>query len=353
MPTPEAPAGGAVQQALARLAGGETLDESLAQAAFDAIMTGSVSASSIAALLMGMRARGETAEEIAGAVRALRRAMRQVAHARPDVLVDTCGTGGGTVTTINVSTAAAFVVAGAGGVVAKHGNRSYTSRSGSADVLEALGVAIDVEPEHAAAVLDEAGIVFLFAPRYHPAMRHVGPVRRELGVPTLMNLVGPLANPAGARRQVVGVSDPGRAARVAEALGRLPTIHALVVHADIGMDEISPVGPTRVWEVSNGIVEPWTLDPASYGLAVGDLSGLEGGTPAENADRILRLMESPRSAAAALRAAVLLNAGAAIYAAGLAANVGEAMEHAAHALDGGAGRERLEMLRRAAPRPHS
>ncbi len=350
MSTPSNATSGAVREALVRLAAGLPLDESETQAAFDEIMSGGVAAPVIAALLMGLRARGESPAEIAGAVRALRRAMRTVTHARPDLLIDTCGTGGGKVTTINVSTAAAFVAAGAGAIVAKHGNRSFTSRSGSADVLESLGIAIDLEPDRAATVLDEAGIVFLFAPTYHPAMRHVSPVRRELGVPTLMNLIGPLANPAGAVRQVVGVSDPVRAPHVASALARLGTAHAFVVHAEIGMDEISPVGQTDVWEVWGGDVTNWRINPADYGLATEDLNGLEGGTPAENAERIRALLAAPDSAPRALRAAVLLNAGAAIRVGGLAADLKDAMHLAAEALHELRGRERLEMLARAAPR---
>jgi len=350
MSTPSNATAGAVREALARLAAGQPLDEVQSQAAFDEIMSGGVAAPAIAALLMGLRARGESPAEIAGAVRALRGAMRTVNHARPDLLIDTCGTGGGTVTTINLSTAAAFVAAGAGAIVAKHGNRSFTSRSGSADVLESLGIAIELEPDRAAAVLDEAGIVFLFAPTYHPAMRHVAPVRRELGVPTLMNLIGPLANPAGAVRQVVGVSDPVRAPHLAAALAQLGTVHAFVVHAEIGMDEISPMGRTDVWEVWGGDVTQWRIDPADYGLATADLTGLEGGTPAANAERIRALLASPDAAPPALRAAVLLNAGAAIRVAGLASDLAAAMEMAADALHGLRGRERLDMLGRAAPR---
>jgi anthranilate phosphoribosyltransferase len=313
-------------------------------------MAGRVSAVAIAGLLMGLRGKGESAEEIAGAVRALRGAMRTVKHPQPHRLVDTCGTGGGKVTTINISTAAAFVAAGAGVPIAKHGNRSFTSRSGSADVLEALGVAIDADPERAAEILAEAQIVFLFAPAYHPAMRHVGPVRAELGAATLMNLIGPLANPAGVSRQVVGVSDPAKAPRVAEALARLGSEHALVVHADVGMDEISPMGLSTAWEVANGAVREWRIDPAELGQATDSLEGLSGGSAAENAERIEALLATPATAPAALRAAVVLNAAAAVLVSGLARSMADAASRAAGALNDGSAYARLNALRRAAPR---
>lgn len=339
----------ALQSALTRLAAGLGLDETGAEAAFREIVGGSAPAPLIARLLLALRAKGESAEEIAGAVRALRAAMRHVAHHRPDLLVDTCGTGGGAVTTINLSTAAAFVAAGAGASIAKHGNRSYTSRSGSADVLEALGVAIELEPEHAARVLLAAQVVFLYAPAYHPAMRHVAPVRRELAVPTIMNLVGPLANPASVGRQVVGVADPARAPAMAGALSRLGVVHALVVHADIGLDEISPVGMTSVWEVHQGGVREWRFDPHAVSMSTASLAGLEGGEPHENAARLLDLLDRPASAPSALRSAVVLNAAAAIYVAGLAPTLRAAVEVAVDALASGRARERLEALRRAAP----
>jgi anthranilate phosphoribosyltransferase len=239
------------------------------------------------------------------------------------------------------------VAAGAGASIAKHGNRSYTSRSGSADVLEALGVSIELEPEHAARVLAEARVVFLYAPSYHPAMRHVATVRRALAVPTLLNLVGPLVNPAGVGRQVVGVADPARAPAVAGALARLGAVHALVVHADVGMDEISPVGASSVWEIQGGTVRQWRFDPVTVSMSVPSLSGLEGGEPHENASRLLGLLEHPASAAPALRSAVLLNAAAAIYVGGLAATIDAAVAVAADSLESGRARERLEALRRA------
>jgi anthranilate phosphoribosyltransferase len=308
-------------------------------------MRGEATPVQAAALLMGLRAKGETAEELAGAALALRLAMLRVEVERAELLVDTCGTGGGRVGTLNLSTAAAFVVAGAGVPVAKHGNRSYTSRSGSADVLEALGVSIELSAEAAAAVLRESGLVFLYAPSFHPAMRHVGPVRRELGVPTIMNLLGPLVNPAGVRRQVIGVSDETRAPLVAAALARLGAAHALVLHAVVGMDEVSPSGRTLVWEVCDGAVAEWDIDPSRYGLACEDLDGLAGGEPAENARRIERLLAGEEGEPA-VRCAVLLNAAAGLYVSGGGLTFEEAVERAADALESGAAAMALERLRR-------
>src|SRR5690606_13682685 len=225
-----------------------------AEAAFDVVMQGRATPVQIAALLVALRTRRESPAEVAGGVRALRRAMIPVQAADPDQLVDTCGTGGGALTTFNISTAAAFVAAGAGVRVAKHGNRSFSSRCGSADILEALDVPIELTPDGMAEVLERAGLVFMFAPLLHPAMRHVAPVRRELRMPTIMNLLGPLTNPAGARRQVVGVADPALLELVAAALNELGHIHALVVHGEPGMDEVSPIGNTRVLDVRDGRV---------------------------------------------------------------------------------------------------
>lgn len=334
-------------EALRRLAEGGSLSAAQTAAAFGVVMRGEATPGQIAALLMGLRARGESADEIAGAAAALRAAMVPVATPDADRLVDTCGTGGGVVPTLNISTAAAFIVAGAGVPVAKHGNRSYTTRSGSAEVLEALGVEIGVAPDRAAGILREAGLVFLFAPRYHPAMRHVAPTRKELGVTTIMNLLGPLANPAGVRRQVVGVADPARAPRVADALRQLGALHALVVHGVIGMDEISPVGATAVWEIREGRVSEWALDPASVGLDADGLEGLEAGEPAENAARIESLLRTGRGGAA--RTAVLLNAAAALYVSGGGGSFADAVRRAAAALDSGAGGAALDRLRAAAP----
>ena len=335
-----------LQQALAALSQRESLSEQQTAEVFGAVMRGDATPVQMAALLMGLRVKGETAEEVAGAARALRGAMVAVAAAG-DGLVDTCGTGGGRVSTFNISTAAAFVAAGAGARVAKHGNRSFTSRCGSADLLEALGVSISLDADGAARTLREVGMAFFFAPNFHPAMKHVGPVRRELGVASIMNLLGPLANPAGAKRQVVGVADANRAPLMAEALARLGAEHAFVVHGRVGMDEISPVGITDVWEIRRGGVTMWELDPARHGLSTSDAGALRGGEPAANGERVERLLGNGGGDAPAL-AAVLLNAAAAIHVAGLAKSYEEGIERARAAVTSGAARDVLERLRRVA-----
>src|SRR5438128_2936283 len=300
MSAPPLPQPSPLHQAIAALASRQSLSESQTTEVFGAVMRGEATPVQIAALLMGLRVKGETPEEVAGAARALRDAMVRV-EANGAHLVDTCGTGGGAVSTFNISTAAAFVAAGAGAVVAKHGNRSFTSRCGSADVLEALGVRISLDAADAARVLREACLTFLFAPTFHPAMKHAGPVRRELGVASVMNLLGPLANPAGVRRQVVGVADADRAPLVAGALARLGVEHALVVHGRVGMDEIAPQGITDVWEVRSGgggggdggggaSVTTWQLDPARYQLAIADVAMLAGEEAPAKARRIARLL---------------------------------------------------------------
>src|SRR5687768_9260801 len=274
-------------------------------------MRGDATASQVAGLLIGMRVKGETPDEVAGVARALRRAMVRLPAVHAETLVDTCGTGGGSMQTFNISTAAGLLAARAGVRIAKHGNRSFTSRSGSADVLEGVGVAIDAPLEAMTRSLTSAGIVFMFAPLMHPAMRHVGPVRRELGIPTVMNIVGPLANPAGAGRQVVGVAERSRMQLLAGALLALGTRHALVVHGEPGLDELSPLGPTHIIEVLNGETHSWTLDPRELGFRDIAEADLEGGYPEDNARIILDVLRGrgPRGA----RAAVILNAAAAMY----------------------------------------
>lgn len=333
----------ALVAAIRTVAAREGLTQQQTRDAFGVIMRGEATPMLIAALLVGLRVKGESAEEVAGAAGALRDAMQPVTAPDPDSLVDTCGTGGGTIGTFNISTAAGFVAAGAGLRVAKHGNRSFTSQCGSADVLEALGVPIDVPPDRLPSVLERAGLMFMFAPAMHPAMRHVGPVRRELGIHTVMNIVGPLANPAGVRRQVVGVADRTRLTLLADALKRLGAIHAMVVHGEPGVDEISPLGRSHVVELRDGRLHEWTLDPADYGLGGSDASALAGGDPATNA----RIIESvlTNSAPREARNAVLLNAAAAILVGGAAPDYAAAVDRATAALESGDAARVLERLR--------
>jgi len=328
---------------------GERLTALEAERAFNAMMTGEASPVHAASLLTALRVRGETPAEVAGGVRALRRAMVPVPASAPETLVDTCGTGGGRLTTFNISTAAAILAAGAGARIAKHGNRSFSSRCGSADVLEALGVKIELPPAAMAEVLDEAGIVFMFAPLLHPAMRHLGPVRAELGFATIMNLLGPLTNPAGARRQVVGVSDPALLELIAGALRELGHERALVVHGEPGIDELSPLGTTEVIELRDGELRRYQLDAVrDFGWERFAPEGLAGGGPEENA-AVIEAVLAGRGPAVA-RAAVTLNAGAALYLAGVTESVADGVAEAERALDAGAGTERLQMLREATKR---
>lgn len=314
-----------------------------AERAFTEVMEGRATPVQMAALLIAIRVRGATPQEVAGGVRALRRAMVPV-PTDADGLVDTCGTGGGTLTTFNISTAAALLAAGAGVRVAKHGNRSFTSRCGSADVLEALGVRLELEPEREARVLEECGIVFMFAPLHHPAMRHIGPIRRELAMPTLMNVLGPVTNPAGARRQVVGVNDPALLDLIAGALVELGHDRALVVHGEPGIDELSPLGTTEVLEVSEGRVTRRTFDPAEeLGWERFDAAGLEGGERDDNARKVVGVLRGEVGGSA--RAATVLNAGAAIWVSGQADTLADGVRRAEAALEAGAGYDKLRALR--------
>ena len=325
---------------------GASLTERESRAAFGAVMQGEATPAQVAALLVGLRVKGETPDEVAGAADALRLAMVRLPAIDPDSLVDTCGTGGGAVGTFNISTAAALLAAGLGVRIAKHGNRSFTSQCGSADVLEALGVPIEVSVDVMERALLDAGIVFMFAPLMHPAMRHVGPVRRELAIPTVMNIVGPLANPAGAGRQVVGVADAKRVELIAGALRALGTVHSLVVHGEPGMDEVSPLGTTHVVEIRDGAIREWTIDPARYGFEAGDASELVGGPPTQNAAAVLAALEG--SAPPTAMAAVVLNAAAALYVAPDGpTEFGDAIQMARAGLGDGAGLSALARLRAA------
>jgi len=335
-----------LRDALRKAASGEPLAAGEAERALEEIMSGVASPSVTAALLTALRVRGESVGEIVGFARAMRRFAEKVEA--PDDVVDTCGTGGDAKGTINISTAAAFVARGAGVTIAKHGNRAATSRAGSADVLEALGAAIELGPKEVSRCISEAGVGFMFARTHHPAMRHVVPVRAELPFRTVFNLLGPLTNPAGARRQLVGVFD-GRFVRpMAEALAELGAEKALVVHGRDGLDEISPSVETLVAEVSDGAIREYDLAPEDLGLARHDPSGILGGDAYLNA-RILRDVLSGEETGAA-RDVVLLNAGAAIYVSGLAGSVEEGVRLAEESVSSGAATAALEAFVKATRR---
>jgi anthranilate phosphoribosyltransferase len=319
-----------VNAALRRLADRRTLSASEARAAFFDLMEGRATDSQKGALLLGLAARGETPEELAGAVGAVREKMRRV-DARRRPLLDTCGTGGHGRKTVNVSTAAAFACAGAGIAVAKHGNRSAT-RCGSADVLEALGVPIDKSPEEAEADLARSGFTFLFAPVFHPAMREIAPTRRELGVRTIFNLIGPLANPAGADRQLIGVSRHDVARLLAEALALLGTERAIVFHSENGLDELTPGIAAIGFEVRPGRTSAWRFDPEVLAQRPVEVEELFGADAAGNADVLRSVLAG---APGPVRETVLLNAAAALWIAEAAPTLHEGYEMAASAIDTG------------------
>jgi anthranilate phosphoribosyltransferase len=328
-----------VTRAIDAVCRGDHLTSDHAAAVLAEIMGGRTSEVQTAAFLIALRAKGETVPELVGLARTMRSLASQVKVSRED-LVDTAGTGGGPCT-FNVSTTAALVAAGAGCAVAKHGNRSATSRCGSADLLEALGVRIDLGPEAVARCIEEVGFGFMFAPRHHRAMAHVAPVRRDLGVRTIFNFLGPLTNPAGARCQLLGVSDRHYQETIAEALVGLGSARAMVVAAEDGVDELSISVRTRVIEVADGGTSEWFVEPGEFGLLVGELEEVEGGTPEENAAvsrAVLAGGDGPR------RDLVLLNAGATIYIGGRATGLAEGIEKAAAAIDSGVAREVLDRL---------
>jgi len=318
---------------------GEHLTADHAAAVLEEIMHGRADDIETAGFLVGLRAKGETVGEVAGLARTMR-AMAATVDCPRDDLVDTAGTGGGP-STFNISTAAALVAAAAGCAVAKHGNRSATSRSGSADVLEQLGVPIDLDPAGVADSISEHGFGFMFAPRFHEAMKYVVPVRKALAVRTAFNFLGPLTNPAGAKRQLLGVSDVRYQETIAEALVQLGTEHALVVSGRDGLDELAVHEPTRVIEVRDGGTSEWFADPADYGFGGAGLADIAGGSPEENAATIHRVFDGAKGPA---RDVVLLNAGAAIYVAGHADSLAEGVEAAAAAVDAGAAAELVSTL---------
>jgi anthranilate phosphoribosyltransferase len=331
---------------LRRVAGGEDLSSEDAHRAMNAILEGGVSEAALAGFLMALRMKGDTAGELAGFARAMRE--HAVTVDAGDDLIDTCGTGGDGVGTFNISTVAAIVMAGAGARVAKHGNRSITSKTGgSAEMMEALGVRFAMTAEEAATAVREVGIGFLFAPHMHPAMKHAQNVRRELGVRTVFNLLGPLANPAGAQAQLIGAPSHPAAALMAEALAELGTRHAFVVHGEDGLDEISISGATEIYEIVGRRIRRMTWTPADFGVACAGLETIAGGGPERNAEIAREILESgsgPR------RDIVLMNAAAGLVAAGVVGDLMAGMKAAAESIDSGAAVEKLKKLRERWPK---
>ena len=346
--SPASPAGGAAgdrpriqpREALRRVTSGESLSRDEAEDLFGRMIDGEVSDPLKAALLVALRMKGEAVAEMAGAATAMRRRATPIPHRR-EAVVDTCGTGGDGRGTFNISTAAALVAAAAGAPVAKHGNRSISSRSGSADVLAALGVRLDEDPATAGRALEEVGICFLFAPYFHPGMREVMQVRRELALRTIFNLLGPLINPAGARRQLMGVYAASLVEPIGRVLAELGTEHALVVHGDDGLDEITTTGVTRVCEVRGGEVRAYTIEPEALGIRRAELGELAGGGPEENAELMRQVLASGTGPLADI---TVLNAGAALYVAGLAADLPAGVEQARAALVSGRAADKLAQL---------
>jgi anthranilate phosphoribosyltransferase len=330
-----------IQATIQRLLDGHDLSREEARETMALIMRGEATQAQIGGFLIALRAKGETADEIAGCAEAMREHVLPVRPSRQD-LVDTAGTGGDGGRTFNISTAAALVAAAAGAAVAKHGNRAVSSASGSADVLEALGFRLELPADRIARSIDELGFGFMFAPTHHPAMRHAAPVRRELAVRTVFNVLGPLTNPAGARAQIVGVYSPALVRTIAEVLARLGARRAFVVHGAAGIDELSPAGPNLVAEVVEGEVREREIDPRELGVERCRPEELEGGSPAENAGAIRGVFEGRGDGGR--RSAILLNAAGAIAAGGGADDLREGLELARRALDSGAAAERLERL---------
>ncbi|HVY18483.1 MAG TPA: anthranilate phosphoribosyltransferase [Bauldia sp.] len=324
---------------IGKVAAGGKLTQDEAREAFGIIMSGEATAAQIGAFLMGLRLRGETIDEISGAVSTMRDKMTKVAA--PANAMDVVGTGGDGSGSYNISTASAFVVAGADVPVAKHGNRNLSSKSGAADTLTALGVKIDIAPELIAQCIRDAGIGFMFAPAHHAAMKHVGPARAELGFRTLFNLIGPLSNPASVKRYLLGVFSPDWVEPLANVLMGLGAERAWVVHGSGGLDEISPAGESKVAAIEDGRVRTFTIRPDDAGLRPRDLAEIKGGDAAHNAEALRAVLGGERNA---YRDTVLLNAGAALVVAGLARNLAEGAELAASVIDAGKADERVDRL---------
>jgi anthranilate phosphoribosyltransferase len=328
---------------LSPLVAGRDLSVEQAHAAMSEVLEGAATPAQLAGFVVALRMKGESVDELTGLLGAMldNAAIVPLDDPLRDVTVDVVGTGGDRSHTINVSTLAALVVAGAGVPVCKHGNRAASSSCGSADLLEALGVDIDLSPEGVAACLRQAGVAFCFAPRFHPALRHAGPVRRELGIPTAFNVLGPMANPARVRRQVVGVADPSLAERMLLVLRRLGAIRVLVVHGDDGLDELTTTTTSTIWELDDAGVRQTKVEPARLGLRVVAAEQLRGGDPATNADHARRVLDGEQGAH---RDVVLLNSAAGLIAGGRAADLAEGLAIAADVIDDGRAAAALDGL---------
>jgi anthranilate phosphoribosyltransferase len=329
-----------IRSSIAHVVAGEALTQEQARDAMQQVLEGGATAAQIAALAVGLRMKGETPDEIAGMALAMRERVPPI-HTRRHPLIDTCGTGGDNAGTFNISTTVALVTASCGVAVAKHGNRAVSSRTGSADVLEALGVRLDITPEDAGRSLDLLGITFLFAPNYHTALKHAAGPRREIGVRTVFNVLGPLTNPAGSERQLLGVYSSHLVRIVAEVLLRLGSERAWVVHGNDGLDELTVFDRNRVAELWEGRVREFELDPAQHGLGHTDRRSVAGGDARANADRIRAILAGEAGAA---RDIVVLNTAAALVVAGTASDLAQGIERARSAIDSGAARKKLEEL---------
>ena len=328
-----------IREAIDALVEGQSLTIDEAAAAMNEIMEGEATPAQFGAYVTALRLKGETVEEIAGMARVMREKSLQVVV--PGVLVDTAGTGGDRSGSFNISTTAALVAAGAGAKVAKHGNRAMSGATGSADVLEALGVKIDLSPEGVQRCIEDVGFGFMFAQRYHPSMRFAAGPRREIGIRNVFNILGPLTNPAGAKRQLIGVADPAMARRMAEVLGTLGSERALVVHGEDGMDELTVTGPSRIWELKDGTVTEYQFTPDSVGLPTSDADALAA-TSADNSAEIVRSVLSGTAGPA--RDVVLLNAAAALVVAGESDSLSDGVKLAAESIDSGAASRSLDAL---------
>ena len=326
---------------LNQLINGQDLSFAEMQALMRQVMSGELTHAQMAAILVALRIKGESVDEIAAAASVMRELSTKVATLASQHLIDTCGTGGDGIQTFNVSTVSALVAAAAGAKVAKHGGRSVSSSCGSADVLEALGVNVNLTPAQVASAVEEIGIGFMFAPNHHSAMKHAAPVRRELGVRTLFNLLGPLTNPANAKRQIMGVFSPALTVKLAQVLQQLGSEHVLVVCGADGMDEISFTGDSHVAELKNGQVSEYTINPAQFGLPVHQLASIQIDNAEQSKAMILAVLNGELGAA---RDIVLLNAGAAIYVAGLADSLAAGINKAAEVIDQGLALSKLNAL---------